>query len=61
MRRTKSKEHIALEVISKQNNIIEREFRSDSAECPGQRRTMRKYPLVPTSKQTFIINENKYL
>ena len=45
MRRTKSKELIKEEVIARQNNIIDREIRPDTADSVGTRKTMRKYPL----------------
>ena len=49
------------EVIARQNNIIDREFRPDSTDSVGKRKTMRKYPIESSEQQTFVIKDNRYL
>ena len=60
MRSTKSREMIKEEVIARQNNIIDREFRPDSTDSVGKRKTMRKYPIESSEQQTFVIKDNRY-
>ena len=60
MRSTKSREMIKEEVIARQNNIIDREFRPDSTNSVGKRKTMRKYPIESSEQQTFVIKDNRY-
>ena len=54
------REDISEYVVSVQNDIINREYRPESGNGQGIRKTMRKYPETSSSQQTFIIKDNHY-